>query len=40
MKSSRLTGWLLALPALVFTALLLALPLGRTLAEGGVNLGV
>ena len=40
MRPSRLTGWLLALPALVFTALLLVLPLGRTLAEGGVNLGV
>ena len=35
-----LTGWLLALPALLFTALLLALPLGRTLLEGGVNLSV
>lgn len=40
MTPSRLSGWLLALPALVFTALLLAVPLGRTLAEGGVNLGV
>lgn len=35
-----LTGWLLALPALIFMALLLLLPLGRTLAEGGVNLSV
>lgn len=40
MISSRLTGWLLALPALVFTALLLVVPLTRTLLEGGVNLGV
>ncbi|WP_394650060.1 ABC transporter permease [uncultured Deinococcus sp.] len=37
---TRLGGWLLALPALVFTALLLALPLGRTLLEGGVNFAV
>lgn len=40
MTSPRLLGWGLALPALVFTALMLALPLGRTLLEGGVNLGV
>lgn len=40
MTGSRLAGWLLALPALLFTALFLAVPLGRTLAEGGVNLGV
>ena len=40
MTPSRLTGWLLALPALLFTALFLAVPLGRTLQEGGVNLGV
>ena len=40
MLSRRLTGWLLATPALVFTVLLLAVPLGRTLLEGGVNLGV
>ncbi|WP_034386865.1 iron ABC transporter permease [Deinococcus sp. YIM 77859] len=33
-------GWLLALPSLLFLLLLLALPLGRTLVEGGVNLGV
>lgn len=31
------TGWLLALPPLIFLALLLALPLGRTLAEAGVS---
>lgn len=40
MPSSRVTGWLLALPTLIFIALLLALPLGRTLAEGGVNLSI
>lgn len=40
MNSSRLTGWLLAAPALIFTALLLVLPLSRTLLEGGVNLGI
>ena len=33
-------GWLLALPSLVFLALLLVLPLGRTLAEGGIRLEV
>ncbi|MBB5235011.1 ABC transporter permease [Deinococcus budaensis] len=33
-------GWLLALPPLLFLLLLLALPLARTLAEGGVNLAV
>ncbi|MEW6422766.1 MAG: iron ABC transporter permease [Deinococcota bacterium] len=33
-------GWFLALPSLLFLLLLLALPLGRTVAEGGVNLGV
>ncbi|GBF07604.1 ABC Fe3+ transporter, permease protein, CysTW family, thiP [Deinococcus aerius] len=35
-----LRGWLLALPPVLFLGLLLALPLGRTLAEGGVNLSV
>ena len=40
MTSPRLLGWGLALPALVFTGLMLALPLGRTLLEGGVNVGV
>lgn len=40
MIASRLTGWVLALPALLFSVFLLALPLGRTLLEGGVNLGV
>ena len=39
-SSSPLHGWLLAAPALLFTALLLVLPLLRTLQEGGVNLGV
>ncbi|WP_102125245.1 ABC transporter permease [Deinococcus planocerae] len=38
--TSRPLGWLLALPPLLFLLFLLALPLGRTLAEGGVNLGV
>ncbi|GAA5513986.1 hypothetical protein Dcar01_02735 [Deinococcus carri] len=38
--SPTLRGWLLALPPLLFLGLLLALPLGRTLAEGGVNLGI
>lgn len=38
--SSRRTGWLLALPALAFGTLMLALPLTRTALEGGVNLGV
>ncbi|KEF33492.1 ABC transporter permease [Deinococcus sp. RL] len=33
-------GWLLALPPLLFLGLLLALPLARTLAEGGVNFAV
>lgn len=35
-----LLGWLLAAPSLLFLAGLLALPLGRTLAEGGVSLTV
>ncbi|MBI0444690.1 iron ABC transporter permease [Deinococcus sp. DB0503] len=40
LTSPTLRGWLLALPPLLFLLLLLALPLGRTLLEGGVNLGV
>lgn len=40
MTPSPRTGWLLALPPLLFLTLFLALPLARTLAEGGVNLGV
>lgn len=40
MTSPRLSGWLLALPALIFTALLLAVPLTRTLLEGGINLQI
>lgn len=40
MKPARLTGWLLALPALLFTTLFLAVPLARTLLEGGLNLEV
>lgn len=40
MPSSRWTGWFLAFPALLFTVLLLFVPLGRTLLEGGVKLGV
>ncbi|GAA5500864.1 hypothetical protein Dxin01_00592 [Deinococcus xinjiangensis] len=39
-KPHPLSGWLLALPALLFTALLLVLPLARTLQEGGINLGI
>ncbi|RTR30729.1 ABC transporter permease [Deinococcus radiophilus] len=37
---SSLTGWLVALPSLVFLTLMLVLPLGRTLTEGGLQLGV
>ena len=37
---ARGVGWWLALPTLAFLALLLALPLGRTLAEGGINWSV
>ncbi|MDO4264447.1 MAG: iron ABC transporter permease [Deinococcus sp.] len=33
-------GWLTALPSLAFLGLLLALPLGRTLLEGGIQLEV
>jgi thiamine transport system permease protein len=38
--SLTLRGWLIALPSVLFLGLLLALPLARTLAEGGVNLAV
>lgn len=40
MTPPRLTGWLLALPGLIFVAVFLVLPLARTLSEGGVNLSV
>ncbi|WP_261663976.1 ABC transporter permease [Deinococcus sp. Marseille-Q6407] len=35
-----LSGWLIAAPSLLFLALLLALPLARTLLEGGIQLEV
>ncbi|WP_216328850.1 ABC transporter permease [Deinococcus aestuarii] len=38
--TSRPLGWLLALPPLLFLLFFLALPLTRTLAEGGVNLAI
>jgi thiamine transport system permease protein len=37
---NRRLGFLIALPALLFLAAFLVLPLGRVLAEGGLNLGV
>ncbi len=40
MTRTKLEGWLLALPGLIFVALCLVLPLARTLREGGVTLDV
>ncbi|MFC4425967.1 ABC transporter permease [Deinococcus navajonensis] len=40
MKGARPGGWLLALPGLLFVAVMLAVPLARTLLEGGVHLEV
>ncbi|UBV43294.1 iron ABC transporter permease [Deinococcus taeanensis] len=37
---SRLSGWLLTLPGLLFVLLCLVVPLARTLLEGGVTLSV